>query len=247
MVGSEVLTPDGFKLYYHKAQNKKHDEIVVFVHHMWGNHKTTWRHFRHLNDQGYDCVSFDLVMGSDKKTYKWSPVLKYLYKGVFYIWTRQIRSILNFIEGDKIIFAFSGPSLSAFWASHDRTDVKKFICDGGPFEQVFANSRNFFSDVLGIKNPALNYLAAYLGTAAWGYQPLVKLHKVLNIWPKQVPILSIRGKEDNIVALKSIDAVFTPHPNLNLSTLELEKGKHLDGMREFPTLYIAALERFLAD
>jgi pimeloyl-ACP methyl ester carboxylesterase len=244
VVGSEVLTPDRFPIHWHRAKEKKHPETVVFIHHMWGNHRTTARHFRFLTEQGYDCVSFDLLFGS-KPAASYHPEMRFFYRGVFYIWTRQIRSILNAIEGDKIVFAFSGPSLSAFWACDQRTDIKKFICDGGPFHDIYENTRNFFREELGIRQKHLNAMATFFGASIWGYQPLVKLHKVLNQWPKTTPILSIRGVKDNIVALKSIRAVFEPHPDLDVSSLELPEAKHLNGMRDFPEEYKSSLLEFL--
>lgn len=244
-MGSEVLSPKGYKLYYHPSSNKQYKQTVVFVHHMWGNHKTTWRHYRYLNDKGFDCVSFDLVMGSDLNKYRPHHLLKYFYKGVFYIWTRQIRDILDEVDGDKIVYAFSGPSLSALWASHGRNDVIKVIVDGGPFHKVYENSRNFFYHELGIKNPILNKICAFLGKTIWGYKPLKKLHRILNKWAIHVPILSIRGEQDNIVDIHTIDDVFSPHSNLNLTVLELPHGRHLDGMKSFPEVYCKAMLPFI--
>jgi pimeloyl-ACP methyl ester carboxylesterase len=245
MVGSEVLTPEGIKVYFHPAKKKKYKERVVMIHHMGGNHKTTWRHFRHLNDKGFDCVSFDLLLGSGTKNVHWNPLLKKIYKGVFYVWTNQIRSVLNHIEGDKIIYAFSGPSLSAFWAAHGRKDIKKFICDGGPFHDIYENTKNFFREEAGIHQKQINAVSAYLGTTVWGFKPLDKLHRVLRLWPSNIPILSIRGVEDNIVNIDSIREVFEPHPQLDLQTLELRHGKHLDGIRDFPVEYNQVLLPFI--
>lgn len=214
---------------------------------MWGNHKTTWRHYRYLNEKGFDCVTFNLLMGSDLKKFEYHPVLKYLYKGVFYVWTRQIRSALDTVDGDKIVYAFSGPSLSAFWACEGRSDIKKFICDGGPFDKIYSNTRNFFYHEVGITNPFLNKIAAWLGAVIWGYQPIEKLHKILRQWKKSIPILSIRGKMDNIVAIESIDEIFQPHSDLKIQTIELQYGKHLDGMRDFPDQYCKALLPFVKE
>ena len=213
---------------------------------MYGNHKTTWRHYRYLNDLGFDCVTFDLLFGSNKLTYKdLHPEMRFGYKGVFYVWTRQIRSILDHLPGDKIIYAFSGPSLSAFWASDNRSDVIKLICDGGPFHDIYKNSRNFFYHELNVKNPTLNKISSFLGSAIWGIGPLQKLHNVLENWNSEIPILSIRGIEDNIVDIKSIRSVFEPHEKLDLKILELDKGKHLDGMRDFSDLYTSTISPFL--
>jgi pimeloyl-ACP methyl ester carboxylesterase len=212
---------------------------------MWGNHRTTWRHYRYLNDKGFDCVSFNLLLGSTPKKFSWHPDLRYFYKGVFYLWTRQIRSVLDHVEGEKIVYGFSGPSLSAFWACHNRGDILKVVCDGGPFHHVYGNTRNFFRYVVGIKQPWLNKLAAFVGAAIWGYRPLDKLHKVLRSWSPAIPILSIRGVQDEIVAINSIRQVFEPHGNLQVSTLELEAGRHLNGMRDFPEPYCKSLLTFL--
>ncbi len=212
---------------------------------MWGSHKTTWRHYRYLNEKGFDCVSFDLLLGSDLKKLEWHPDLKFFYKGVFYVWTRQIRSVLDHIEGDKIVYGFSGPSLSAIWACHGRNDILKVVCDGGPFHQIYENTRNFFAKEVGIEQPLLNKLTAYFGSLIWGRRPLEKLHKVLRVWPKSIPILSIRGVEDDIVAIDSIREVFAGHPDLQISELELRYGRHLDGMRDYPDQYTKALLPFL--
>lgn len=244
-MGSEVLTKDGFRLYYHPSSKKKYKATVVFVHHMWGNHKTTWRHYRYLNDKGFDCVTFDLLMGSNSRNFKFHPLMKFFYKGVFYIWSRQIRSILDSVKGDKVVFAFSGPSLSTFWACNGRTDILKLICDGGPFDHIYKNSRNFFRIEFGITNRYLNAVVTWIGSLIWGYKPLPKLHKVLFQWSRSVPILSIRGCKDNIVALDSIRSIFNRHKNLRLEELELPYGKHLDGMREFPDQYCKTLMPFL--
>ncbi len=248
MVGSKILTQttrEGFNVYYHRATEKKFKPTVVFVHHMWGSHRTTWRHYRYLNDKGFDCVSFNLLMGSELKKFSWHPDLLYAYKGVFYIWTRQIRSILDSIEGDKIVYGFSGPSLSAIWACHGRNDIKKVIVDGGPFHQIYENTRNFFAEEVGVKRPLPNKVVSYLGSAIWGFRPLEKLHRVLRVWPKSIPILSIRGVQDDIVDIDSIRQVFNKHPDLKISVLELPYGRHLDGMRDFPDIYTKALLPFI--
>ncbi len=212
---------------------------------MGGNHKTTRRHYQYLNSLGYNCVSFNLVLGSNPGGLYWHPLWKYALKGVFFIWTKQIVAALDEIPGDKILYAFSGPSLSALSAVHNRSDIKKVICDGGPFTDTYANTQNFFEYEMGFENRSLVKVSAWLGTMAWGHRPLDKLSQLLKTWPLQVPILSIRGLRDNIVAVDSIRKVFAPHTHIDLQTLELAEGKHLDGLRDFPEQYKAALKAFL--
>lgn len=246
MVGSEVkTTKDGFKLYLHKATDKKHSETVIFVHHMWGNHKTTWRHYRLLNDLGYDCISFDLIWGNDLKNMPFHPFIRYFYNGIFYIWYKQVQSILDEIEGDKIMYSFSGPSVSAFWACEKRKDIKKLICDGGPFRKIYSNTRNFFYQQIGIHNPTLNKVVTFFGTAIWGFHPLAKLEETIKNWNPKIPILNIRGIKDDIVDIETMRVVFRGHDHLDLTVLELPEGKHLDGLREFPEVYTQAVIDFL--
>jgi pimeloyl-ACP methyl ester carboxylesterase len=232
--------------HYHPAKVQKFSPTVVFVHHMWGSHKTTRRHQLLVNELGYNCISFDLLFGSQIKTIFPSPLILSAYKGIFHLWMRQIHGVLDQISGEKILYSFSGPCLSSLWAASERQDIKKVICDGGPFEQIYSNTKNFFIHEMGIKQPALNSLAAFAGTALWGLSPLDKLHRALEIWPHDRPILSVRGKLDPIVAIDSIDAVFRQHPHLNLKLLEIEQGQHLDGLKRFPKVYKPAISDFLA-
>lgn len=247
VLGTEILTTEDFRYHYHKAKNKRYRPVVVFVHHMWGNYKTTARHIKLLNEKGFDCVSFNLLMGSNRPQFLNHSDVKYIYKGVFYIWTRQIRSVLNHLSGEKIVYAFSGPSLSAFWACDGRSDVVKLICDGGPFHNIYSNTRNFFYHELSIKYSPLNKVAAFAGTSIWGFKPLEKLHDVLSYWKKSVPILSIRGIDDHIVSIDSIREVFDSHDNLNIEVLEIPHGTHLDGLRDFPAQYKKVMLPFIKD
>ncbi len=244
-MGSEVISRSGFKTYFHPATEKKYPHTVVFVHHMWGSHRTTARHYRYLNQLGFDCVSFNLLYGSKRKTLIFHWLLFFFYRGVFYIWKEQIRKILDTIEGDKILYGFSGPSLSTFWAAHGRNDISMVICDGGPFEKIYNNSKNLFANVVGIKNPILNSFLAFIGTLLWGLRPLKELSRVLRVWPKKIPILSIRGGLDPIVPPQTIDAVFKPHSALNIEVFDLDQGGHLDGLKKFEGPYKKKIAEFI--
>lgn len=245
MVGSEVLIKKGLKLYYHPSKIESSNPTVILVHHMWGSHRSVLRHANYLNSIGFNCISFDFIFGTERFKIASHPLLRYLYKGVFYVWMRQIRLILDEIPGDKIVYSFSGPSLSALWASDNRNDVVKMICDGGPFHEIRNNTRNFFRKEAGISNEFLNGLSALIGTTIWGIHPLRKLHKVLNAWKPNVPILSIRGTEDDIVLIDTIDRVFAPHPQLPLTVVEIKGGRHLNGLRDFPDIYTQELKKFI--
>ncbi len=172
--------------------------------------------------------------------------MRYLPFGVFQLWKKQLHQVLDQIEGPKILYSFSGPSLSSLWVASERRDIVKVICDGGPFEQIYSNTRNFFRQEVGLKQPWAQSVASFLGTAVWGLQPLKKLHQVLEQWPSQIPILSIRGIQDDIVEIQSIRDLFDQHPNLPLTVAELPEGKHLDGLKNFPKLYRSFIQEFLA-
>ena len=218
---------------------------MVFVHHMWGSHKTTRRHQNLVNELGFNCVSFDLLFGSKYKKYPLHPLVRYLPFGVFQLWKMQLHQVLDQLEGTKILYSFSGPSLSSLWVASERKDVMKVICDGGPFEQIYSNTRNFFRHEVGLSQSWAQSMASFLGTAVWGLRPLKKLHKVLDHWPTHIPILSIRGNQDDIVDIDSIRNLFNQHPDLPLTVAELPEGKHLDGLKNFPTPYRNFVQEFL--
>ncbi|MCB0376894.1 MAG: alpha/beta hydrolase [Bdellovibrionales bacterium] len=244
-MGAKILNKD-FPLFWHKAKVKKHPETIVLVHHMWGSHKTTRLHYFFLNELGYDCVSFDLILGSSLDSQATHPYVRYVVNGVFAVWTKQIHQALDQIEGKKIIFAFSGPSLSALSTAAKRSDVEKVICDGGPFEDIYSNTINFFKIVVGLPGNTLPKIASFFGTSVWGLAPLAKLHRKLDHWNPEIPILSIRGREDDIVALSSIESLFNKHPHLPLDTLVIDHGKHLDGLKNYPQIYKAKVSQFLS-
>ncbi len=244
-MGSEVIIRGGFKTHFHPASEKKYSPTVIFVHHMWGSHRTTARHYRTLNQLGFDCISFNLLYGSKKQSFVFHPLIFQIFKGVFYIWKEQVRRILDDVPGEKILFGFSGPSLSTLWAASDRDDVKMVICDGGPFEKIYSNSKNLFANVVGIKNPLLNIFLAFIGTLLWGLRPLRELSSVLSRWKTNVPLLSIRGGKDPIVPPETIDAVFRPHPSLNIEIFEIKEGGHLDGLKNFEGLYKKKITEFI--
>lgn len=232
---------DDFPIYHFPASERKYKETVVFVHHMWGSYKSPWRHFKCLNEMGFDCVSFDLIFGS-RQTLGFHPLLRYLPMGLFYVWLKQIQRVFDQVHGDKILYCFSAPGLSGLMACENRKDIKKVICDGGPFYNLYRNSKNFFA-FQGIKQKQLNALFS-LGFLTFGLHPLFCLSGVLNRW-KDIPILSIRNLNDTMVSIESVKKVFDPHKHLDLKILEIPIEGHLNGLRDSPEPYCKALEEFL--
>ena len=236
------ILKNDFPLYHFPAVQKKHRETVVFVHHMWGSRKSPWRHWKCLNEMGFDCVCFDLIFGS-RQAVGFHPLLRYFPLGIFYIWFKQIQRVFDRVEGDKILYCFSAPGLPGLLACEGRSDIKKVICDGGPFYDSYKNSKNFFA-FQGIRQKQLNTLFSLFGCPLFGYWCLFRLPGVLDRW-KKVPILSIQNLGDTVVSVESIKKVFNPHKHLNLKVFEIPTDGHLNGLKDFPELYCKALADFL--
>ena len=217
---------------------------MVFVHHLWGSRHSVKRHCVYLNQLGFDCVSFDLIPGDSPKRVRWNPVMRYFYKGLFWMWMKQIREVLDQVHEDKILYSFSGPALSAFLACEKRKDIKKIICDGGPFADIYKNTSRLVAVELKIRQKILNFLVSVLFVLLMRSVPLKPLYKLLSEWG-DIPIFSIRGCLDSVVSIDSIRKIFEPHKNLNVKILEIPEGKHLDGLKKFPEIYKKELSKFL--
>lgn len=217
---------------------------VVLVHNMWGNHKVLNRHVQMFQSLGHPCVTFDLYRGSTIKNP--SPFPFYYYFNFMYLnWVWQIRKILDAHPGEKIIFAMSGPSISAIIACDGRSDVSHLICDGGPFREIWRCTFRLFTQVFFIPTWPLRFLGTTFGVLQWGWQAFWHSQKVLRRWPSSRPILSIRGAKDPLVFPENIDGIFKDHKNLKLTTWILAEGGHLDGLKKFPQDYKNKITDFL--
>ena len=108
------------KLHWSLAPQKKHPETIVLVHNMLGSYKSVQRHQRWLNQLGYNTVSFDLPLAS--RTFSSLVSIRTFLGlfGFFQVWRDQISDACDLVQGKKIIFSFSGPSLSAILAASKR-------------------------------------------------------------------------------------------------------------------------------
>ena len=200
-----------------------------------------------VNEMGYDCVSFDLVLASNDGTASLSPLVQKIHLSIFEVWKLQIKEVLDMVKGDKILFAFSGPSMSSLLASCQRQDVKKVICDGGPFADIQDCMINFFKEEMGIPYKTVNFaLGVLTAKLAKGQTILDNIHACLSQWSPDRPILSIRGGEDPIVPSRCIEKVFHDHKDLPIEVFDLPQGKHLDGLKNFKDSYIEVVEKFLS-
>lgn len=234
----------GTVLHYHIVDGTE-QPVVVLIHNMWGSHKTFHRHVKMLNEAGYTCVTFNLFQGStitSEHSYTKADYFNFMYRN----WIHQIADVLDSIPGKKIIFSMSGPSISALIVAADRKDIHSYICDGGPFKEFWQCTYRMFK----LEKKASAFKAWWLTTFSclyWGPFAFQRLTKALYRWNPAIPILSIRGQLDPIVHPENIEHVFARHAHINLHVHTLQKGLHLDGLKNFPEEYSKTVLSFLKD
>lgn len=210
-----------------------------------GSHKSFHRHIPFFNDLGYSCVTFNLYDVSREE--EGSPTrfldfFSFLSRNL----KHQITDVLDSVPGPKIVFSFSGPSLPAMVAVGRRDDVVKYVCDGGPFTDIWQCTYRMSQMMTGTSLLPVKFLWTTIGVIRWGPKAVERLHDTLKKWPKTLPILSIRGMKDPVVYPKNIENIFKEHLHLDLTVLELPEGAHLDGMKNFAEIYKTALRAFLS-
>jgi hypothetical protein len=169
--------------------------------------------------------------------------------GLKSIWADRIEKCLNETPGPKIIFSFSTPSSGAIEAIARRygNDIQALIVDGGPTGELFRSIYTYYKS----ENRffALPVRLAMALTSAYLLDLDQKnfCHNDLNIFPADFPVLSIRGWKDEIITPRQIDLIFTPHSQLRWQKLAIPEGGHLNGLRDFPSIYTEGVKRFLSD
>ena len=234
-------------LNYYSAKEKKYKETIVFVHHYGGNADSMIAHCRFGNQLGFDCVSFSMSH-NDRSRVNINILSKNRRLGIRHIWADEISDVLNQVEGPKIVFSQSQPSLTAIdaIARLNFRGIKALVCDGGPFYRVPRMSWNLYTHAYPINNRLLRLGASTLGPLIWGYKDLKKdTTKNLNRFPDNFPVLSIRCWNDKLVPVAAIDEVFQPHKQLDFTTLAIPEAGHLKGLFEDPENYKAKLGKFL--
>jgi len=219
---------------------------VIFTHSMWGNHRITARHVKLFNDLGYSCVTFDLYKSTSIRetlALNWKKPGRFLYQELI----DQITDVQNSVPGPKIMFSLSGPSLCSLIASSSRTDIVAFICDGGPFKEIYTCTLRMFRQQTSVPTLPLQMLVTGVACAFWGLQSYAHLQKALAAWPKDRPILSLRGGKDPIVFPENIAHAFADQPQLPLTVGMIPEAGHLDGLKNFPGLYKKLVMSFLKE
>lgn len=211
---------------------------VVLIHYTFGNYKNLQRHIEMFNELGYPTATFDLKGGnSDQANLSWP----FLYT----TWITQVTNVLDSITGPKIVFSMSFPSYAGLIASSVRTDIEKYICDGGPFTNIPQSIYRLYNQQGRFHNPLWRSIVSLSGYLYLGPQVQLHLTKALERWPREIPILSLRGGKDLVVPPPIIDAVFAHHKNLRFSGFEITDAGHLDGLKRFPEIYTSKVREFL--
>ena len=235
-----------FKAQYHSAEKKQYAETIVFVHHFGGSAKSMSYHVQLVNSLGFDAVTFDLLF-NEVRGGRHLPITAHLKFGARFVWTEQIEAILNALPGEKFIYSFSMPSNSVLAAlAHRRAeDVLGWICDGGPFLDLGRCVWNAFEHEMKISNRFLRGLMTAGSLLFYGPGFEGEAAALMRGLPARFPILSIRGFSDSLVTSEAIEAVFSLRTDLAIETLSFEKGKHLDGLRNFRDEYTDRVGKFL--
>ena len=249
------LYPDEGELFKsHSTEDKSSAYLVFFVHFLGGHKKVLKRHVELVNELGFDAYVFNV--NDSWKDYSYVPVSKKSKKfGLKHAMADQIENHLNLFPNykNKIVFAFSNISASAIEAiarrieTKNAKDIKAMICDSGPGMDFMSASYNLIKHQLKIRS----FFSRLVRTPilAYGWSPHLNkdISADLEKFPKNFPILSIRGWRDLLITPQSIDQVFEPHKNLKWKKLNLPEGGHINGLRDFPSEYRPGLEAFLQD
>lgn len=229
------------------SPNKKYRETIILVHHFGGNIHELKRHQLFYNELGFDCVGFNLSFQNIQTLNKWPLTADFKF-GPRAVWVEEIERVLNFVSGPKIIVSFSFPSIAAAQAIARRwaADVKAWICEGGPFVQVWRCYWNYMKVVRNIQNPILlSSLATLSYQLLNGPRVEQDLQEALQKMPQGFPILSIRGWQDPLVPLSAIEGAFLETYKTKFETLSLPHSGHIDGLKKDTDEYTVKVEAFL--
>lgn len=219
---------------FREAIPKSFKPTIVFIHQYGGNADTSHRHQDMVLDMGYNCFSFRLT-----------PRIR---DAGIEGWAEELREVLDAIEGPKIIYSFSFPSVSvpALLGTRPRKDVRAWICDGGPFSEIWQCYWNLltFLKVGNVVSRFVGTFANYVSAGGPFYDN--KVAKWLAGMNPGLPIFSIRTGADILVPVRAIERFFSlGPPTLNIQTLLIPNIGHLEGLQKAENVYKSAVENFL--
>lgn len=247
------LYPDEGELFKSKKLNgKPSSHLVFFVHFLGGHKKVLKRHVEFVNELGFDAYVFNV--NDSWKDYSYVPVSQKSKKfGLKHVMADQIENHLNLFPHykNKIVFAFSNIAASAMEAIARRIELKKckdikgMICDSGPGLDFMSASYNLIKHQFKVTSFVSRLVRTPILAYGWSPQLNKDIYSDLEKFPKNFPLLSIRGWRDLLISPQSIDQVFEPHKNLKWKKLNLPEAGHINGLRDFPSEYCPAVESFL--
>ncbi len=228
------------------SNNKKYDTIIVFIHHLGGDPVKLKHHVEFLNQNGFDVCTYPAFLHGKEHLEACFHLIKQHKKGVLEIWTEELEKQLNQLNGKKIIFSFSFPSVSALLAISKRTDIKSLICDGGPFFDLWPACWRFFTYHQKTRNV---FFKVYLtGRMYFAFQSLFMRRKIKNRLrrvPKNFPILSLQSEKDQLVPVSSVNKFFKQVKQVHITTVLLKQSAHLEGLKKERDFYIESVLTFL--
>ena len=247
------LYPDDGELFKAPSlKGKPSSHLVFFVHFLGGHKKVLKRHIDFVNELGFDAYVFNL--NDAWKDYSYLPISKKSKKfGLKHVMAGQIENHLNLFPHykNKIVFAFSNIAACAMEAIARRIetkkakDIKAMICDSGPGLDFMSSSYNLIKHQFKIKSFLSRLIRTPIVAYGWSSKLNKDVYDDLEKFPKNFPVLSIRGWRDLLVTPQSIDEVFEPHKNIKWKKLNLPEAGHINGLRDFPSEYRPGVEAFL--
>lgn len=231
------------------SPDKKYRETIILVHHYGGNIRALKRHQEFYNDLGFDCVGFNLSFQNIHNLNKWPLTADFKF-GPRAVWVEEIERILNAVSGPKIVVSFSFPSIAAAQAIARRwaSDVKAWICEGGPFIQVWRCYWNYLKHERNVQNPMLlSTITSLFYQLLSGAKVEEDLQAALQKMPAGFPILNIRGWQDPLVPLSAIEGAFQETYKTNFQTLSLPHSGHIDGLKTDTDEYTMKVSTFLKE
>lgn len=243
--------PDKGQL-YQSNEHQPSKTLVFFVHFYNGHKKALQRHIEFVNELGYDAYAFNLNDSIfDYHLLPWSKSHKKF--GLKHVMADQIEKHFDLLTeyDSKIIYAFSNVSASAIemmarkFEKNDKSLVG-LLCDSGPGSDLTSASYNLLKHEfkLGLFQRSFS---TPLFTLLWGAQHTKDLKHDFNLFPKNFPVLSLRGWRDVFISPKSIDRIFEGHSQLRLHRVDLPEAGHLNGLRDFPSEYKPPVQFFLSE
>jgi pimeloyl-ACP methyl ester carboxylesterase len=216
---------------------------VIFVHQFGGNRITLNRSIKLVHKIGFNAVWFPLLYNK-LELHLVPPMTSEKINGFGRVWTNQIARVLKSVGGPKILFTHSMPSNSAMVAlAENPHGVQAWICDGGPFLNIFECVNRLFRHHFSMHRPAA---FAYTAGALLWYGPKFQrdLPRHLAKLPDGLPVLSLRGEKDVLVSPEDIDLFFEHAPQIDLVRKSFSEGGHLDSLKRFEPEYEEAVSSF---